>query len=284
MANVKRANTSGLTKSGAAIADVPDAPTIGTATVVDATSATVTYTAATTGGTATTFTATSTPGSLTGTGSSPITVAGLTELTSYTFTVRASNSTGNSPFSAASNSITTLAGSAFESIATVTVGAGGSSSIEFTSIPSTYKHLQIRAITRSTRSDNSDGPLFRLGAGSIDTGSNYSWHFLKGEGSAASANGFATQSSLGLGDMPAASRTSGIFGAFVIDILDYQNTNKYKTTRALNGYDSNGAGDLRFVSGSWRSTSAVDTIRIYPEVGPNFAQYSQFALYGIKGA
>lgn len=171
----------------------------------------------------------------------------------------------------------------YESIATVTVGAGGSSSIDFTSIPSTYKHLQIRAITRSTRADNSDGPLFRLGNGSIDTGSNYSWHFIKGDGTAATANGAATQSTLVLGDMPAASRTSGIFGGFVIDILDYQNTNKYKTTRTLNGYDSNGAGDLRFLSGSWRSTSAVDTIRIYPEVGPNFAQYSHFALYGIKG-
>ena len=41
-------------------------------------------------------------------------------------------------------------GTSYESIATVTVGAGGSSSISFTSIPSTYKHLQIRAITRDT--------------------------------------------------------------------------------------------------------------------------------------
>jgi hypothetical protein len=184
----------------------------------------------------------------------------------------------------ASQNYSRIVTTGFVSISTVTVGAGGSSEINFTNIPQVYKHLQIRAITRSTRSENSDGPLFRLGAGSIDTGSNYSWHFLKGDGSAASSNGFATQSTLVLGDMPAANRTSGIFGAFVIDILDYQNTNKYKTTRALNGYDSNGAGDIRFVSGSWRSTSAVDTIRIYPEVGPNFAQYSQFALYGIQGA
>jgi hypothetical protein len=285
VANVKRANTSGLTKSGVAIADVPDMPTIGTATAVDSSSATVTYTAATTGGTATTFTATSTPGSLTGTGSSPITVAGLTASTGYTFTVRASNSTGNSPFSAASNSITTPAlPVGFNSIATFTVGAGGSSFIEFTNIPQGYKHLQIRAILRSTRSANSDGPVFRLGNGSVDTGANYALHFLKTDGDAATSVGVSSISNLGLGDFPAANRTSGIFGAFVLDILDYQNTNKYKTTRALNGYDSNGAGDLRLISGLWQSTAAVNTIRFFPEIGPNFAQHSTFALYGIQGA
>jgi hypothetical protein len=155
------------------------------------------------------------------------------------------------------------------------------SSVTFSGIPANYTHLQVRAILRSTRSENSDGPAFRLGNGSVDTGSNYSWHFIKGEGSAASANGFATQSYLGLGDMPAASRTSGIFGTLTIDILDYSNTNKFKTTRAFNGYDSNGAGDLRFVSGLWRSALAVDAITIFPEVA-SFTANSHFALYGIK--
>jgi len=90
------------------IADVPDAPTIGTATG-GTESATVTYTAAATGGAVTTFTATSTPGSLTGTGASPITVSGLTGGTAYTFTVSGANTTGTSPASAASNSVTPTA-------------------------------------------------------------------------------------------------------------------------------------------------------------------------------
>lgn len=171
----------------------------------------------------------------------------------------------------------------FVSIATTTVGAGGVSEVNFTNIPQIYKHLQVRAILRSTRSANSDGPQFRLGNGSVDTGANYALHFVKGDGSAASSNAATSITALGLGDFPAANRTSGIFGAFVLDILDYQNTNKFKTTRALNGYDSNGAGDLRFISGLWRSTSAINTIKFYPEIGPNFAQYSSFALYGIEG-
>ena len=70
-----------------------------------------------------------------------------------------------------------------------------------------------------------------------------------------------------------------IFGTFIVDILDYANTNKYKTMRALDGFDANGSGYAVLWSGNWRSTSAVSTITI---TGGTFAQYSSFALYGIK--
>jgi hypothetical protein len=91
------------------VVDIPTAPTIGTATAATE-SATVEYTAATIGGPATTFTALSNPGSFTGTGTSPITVSGLTGGTAYTFTVRGSNATGSGEYSAASNSVTPIAG------------------------------------------------------------------------------------------------------------------------------------------------------------------------------
>jgi hypothetical protein len=88
----------------------PDAPTIGTATATSSTTATVAFTApANLGNPAiVTYTATSSPSGLTGTGTSPITVSGLTAATSYTFTVTATNASGTGPASAASNSITTL--------------------------------------------------------------------------------------------------------------------------------------------------------------------------------
>lgn len=104
---------SNSTASVAAIA--PGAPTIGTATATGPTTATVAYTApASNGGaTITSYTATSSPSSITGTlsqaGSGTITVSGLIETTSYTFTVTATNSAGTSPASSASNGITTPA-------------------------------------------------------------------------------------------------------------------------------------------------------------------------------
>ena len=119
MAGVKRANTSGITKTGTAIPDVPNAPTIGTATQ-SGSNVSVPFTPAVTGGTVTTYTATSTPGSITGTSAtSPISVSGLTAGTSYTFKVKGTNATATGAESSASNSVTpTYAGQ------TVTGGSG----------------------------------------------------------------------------------------------------------------------------------------------------------------
>ena len=274
MANIKRANASGITKPGTAISDVPDAPTIGTATGGSG-AATVTYTAAATGGTATTFTATSSPGSLTGTGASPITISGLTNGTSYTFTVTASNSTGTSPASSASNSVTPESLGDMDPIAMYVVGSESISTITFSSIPQTYTHLQVRAFQKT----NSAGDLnFRFNS---DSGANYSRHYLYGTGSgAAESGGSASESNGYIGYNP----SSTYFQASVIDILDYTNTNKNKTVRSLLGTDANGSGYILFTSSGWFSTSAVTTLSFTQGVGNNFSQYSHFALYGIKDA
>ena len=99
---------------------------------------------------ATSYTALSTPGSFTGTGSSsPVTVSGLTAGTAYTFQIRANNAEGSGAYSAASNSVTPAVPVSFESIATLN-GDGSATTLTFSSIASTYKHLQIRAIVRNT--------------------------------------------------------------------------------------------------------------------------------------
>jgi hypothetical protein len=166
----------------------------------------------------------------------------------------------------------TVAPNSYESIATVTVGSGGSSSISFTSIPSTYAHLQIR-ITEAY-SGSGFNPKITFNS---DTGSNYSWHYVLGNGSSASASGAANQAFMYLNSNTALSTMT----VHIVDILDYVNTNKYKTIRALDGYDANGSGFAVFWSGNWRNTAAITNITID---GGTFAQYSSFALYGIKGA
>ena len=169
----------------------------------------------------------------------------------------------------------------FDSIATVTVGAGGSSSISFTSIPSTYKHLQIRGIERAVNNVSGDDPYLRVNS---DSGNTYSWHRLTGSGAAASSYGAGTQPQIRYAYNTAdGSYSANTFSAFVIDILDYADTNKYKTMRCLTGLDRNGSGHIYLFSGSWRNTNAITSIKITPNSG-NFNQYSSFALYGIKSA
>jgi hypothetical protein len=165
----------------------------------------------------------------------------------------------------------------YESIATVTVGSGGSSSVTFSSIPSTYQHLQIRGITKSTASSQ-DFLYLRVNS---DTGTNYSSHRIQGDGASATASGFATQDQCWFGFAAGTSNTN-IFGATVLDILDYANTNKNKTMRGLHGVDYNGSGIVYGpFSNAWYSTSAITSITIYG--ASNIGQYSSFALYGIKG-
>jgi hypothetical protein len=111
-----------------------------------------------------------------------------------------------------------------------------------------------------------------------DTGSNYARHFLNGDGSTAAAGANSSFSNFFVGTTGNAAST---FGANVIDILDYANTNKYTTSRSLSGMDANGSGYVQFFSGLWMNTAAVTTITITGD--SNFQEYSSFALYGIKG-
>jgi hypothetical protein len=169
----------------------------------------------------------------------------------------------------------------YESIATLS-GNGSSGTISFTSIPSTYKHLQLRAILRESSGGGSNDTFLGLRFNN-DTAANYALHYLIGDGSSASANGvggwswgysaIATQNAAG----------ANICGVMVLDILDYANTNKYKTARSLSGNDRNGAGSVTLISSLWRDTTAINRVDVYSKDGQSLSSLSSIALYGIKG-
>jgi hypothetical protein len=166
-------------------------------------------------------------------------------------------------------------GTDYESISTTTVSTPVSS-ITFSSIPSTYSHLQIRYIGRNSVNNSVIKITFNS-----DTGSNYSLHYLYGNGASAAAGGAASQTAVEA-NMAVSTYAANVFGGGVMDLLDYANTNKYKTLRVLNGFDNNGSGQVTFSSGLWMNTNAVTSITLTPNSSGNFAQYSSFALYGIK--
>lgn len=170
----------------------------------------------------------------------------------------------------------------YESIATTTVGAGGVANVTFSDIPATYKHLQIRILGRTTRAVTKATISAEFNS---DTGSNYSSHEVAGDGATASSSGGGSRTPdyVAVCLSAGASASANIFGVGVCDILDYANTNKYKTVRTLTGRDFNGSGDVRLISANWRSTSAITSIKFTDSSGANLAEYTSFALYGIKG-
>lgn len=168
------------------------------------------------------------------------------------------------------------AGGDYQSIATVTVGAGGAASAEFTSIPSTYQHLQVRVFARSTNA--AAGQSLTISLNSDTTSGNYYFHRLRGDGSSALADAYSGEREIMF--LPANTALASTFAVGIIDILDYTSTNKNKTIRSLNGRDLNGSGTVALQSELYSATpAAVTTLTLTA----NLAQYSQIALYGIKG-
>lgn len=161
----------------------------------------------------------------------------------------------------------------YESLQTVTL-ASSQSSIDFTSIPSGYSHLQLRI---SSLQNTAADIYIRL---NNDATSNYFWHFLAGSGSAASASNPVTPQPQGY--LGYTSGNSSNPSSHVVDILDYTSTVKNKTIRNLFGNDNNGSGYVMLTSSLWFKTpEAVNRITLLNQSG-NFQQYSSFALYGVK--
>lgn len=171
-------------------------------------------------------------------------------------------------------------GGAFESIATTTLTTT-TATVTISSIPSTYQHLQLRLLTRSSRSaDNDDLNMIVNGI----TTASYSNHKLYGDGSAVTSAGVSSATIIAqVGKMSGNTSTANIFGVTIIEILDYASTTKNKTIRAFNGIDQNTTTGYTFLtSGLFQSTNAITSLTFSCQVA-SFVSGSQFALYGIKG-
>ncbi len=163
----------------------------------------------------------------------------------------------------------------FESIATTT--ATGGTTVTFSSIPSTYKHLQVRILASST----TDYVNINLTANGSTTG--YASHFVYGTGTTIAAANYSSATAIRLSSGGGNGLTTFGHNAFIIDILDYANTSTNKTFRMFQGsaYNTTG-GEIYFGSGLWTNTSAISSLT-FTATG-NYANPSYFALYGIKEA
>jgi hypothetical protein len=166
----------------------------------------------------------------------------------------------------------------YESIATISL-SGNSSTISFTSIPSTYTHLQLRFSAKTDRNDQNGYGTIRF---NNDSGTNYSWHAIVGDGSTTGRGGGINASDAG--SLAFGGSLNSAFGVGVIDILNYSSNNKHKTLKFLNGYEYNSGGEVTLYSGNWRNTATIDTISFIKGYNVNnWVSGSRFELYGIKG-
>jgi len=171
------------------------------------------------------------------------------------------------------------ASSDFELISTSVLGSAASS-VTFSSVPQTYKHLQIRFVTRGDSFGNSRAYMTL----NSDT-SSFTYHRLQG-----TPSGGVTSSAWTSGTFPGAwvsdvngNDVAGWAGA-IVDLLDYTSTSKYKTLKTYNGMMSNTSSSAMVQLGSslWLSTSSVSTIGLVSSANL-FDAGSRFSLYGIKG-
>ena len=178
------------------------------------------------------------------------------------------------------------AGGAFESIQTVT-GTGTAASLEFTSIPSTYKHLQIRFNIRGYDTSSRSDDDFRIRFNNDSTNANYYAHYLQATNSIAptalARDGSYAGGQIVISDfVPGSASPANLMQTGIIDIIDYASTTKNKTVRFITGQDRNTSGQLRLASIGYFSTNAITSIQLLPDP-TGFTTDSVFSLYGIKG-
>ncbi len=162
----------------------------------------------------------------------------------------------------------------YQLISSVTVGAGGASSIDFTSIPSTYTDLEILVSGRTTGAGNGINITFNGNT------SNYTNAAMQGNGGSVSSYGTYNRNA---GMFGYSGDTASSFGSTKIYILNYTSS-RFKTYSADAVSENNGAtAYMNIVNGLWSNTSAITSISLAPMEG-TLIQYSTAYLYGISNA
>lgn len=170
------------------------------------------------------------------------------------------------------------AAGAFDLITTTVLGSSGT--ISFTGLDTGaagYKHLQIRATLQTDVNNNLNvNPSFRFNS---DTSASYKSHHLNGSGSSVTSSEAGPGSTFDLIDAsPGYAGSASIFSGVIIDILDFSNTSKNTTIKALTGSVNTGETDVTLQSGVYLKTDAVTSIQFTS----TFRAGTRISIYGVK--
>lgn len=161
---------------------------------------------------------------------------------------------------------------AYESIANLVFA--GSSTSTFSSIPQTYKHLQLRY--RLISASRFAGFFIQFNG---DTLTNYNWHCIEGSTNTVVATGLTSQNSIKVSSANDAAITA-YSNVGIVNIIDYTNTNKKKTIHSMFGANDNTTGgSVSLNGGFWNSTTNITSLTFTAGATLN----GTVSLYGIKG-
>lgn len=164
----------------------------------------------------------------------------------------------------------------FIKIATVELGAGGASTIDFTSISATWTDLVIKISARTNRTLEVDG--IKLSFNSDTNAANYSGKRLYGTGTSTGTDSVW----YAMPFMSAANATSSCFSNTEIVIPNYAGSTQKRWSIDGVGENNGTTTYLGLGTGLWTGTAAITSVSIIPEVGTTILQYSSATLYGIK--
>ena len=167
----------------------------------------------------------------------------------------------------------------FQLIASTTVGAGGASSIDFTSIPSTYTDLCLKISARHSGSSVANAFFIKFNGNT----SSYSYRYLEGAGSGTPGSSFGSTRNAGVEN--GNTSTANTFSSAEIYIPNYAGSNN-KSYSSDSVVENNATLGIQwFLAGLWSNTAAITSISIQPDTSPNaYVQYSTAYLYGVKNA
>ena len=166
-------------------------------------------------------------------------------------------------------------------IQTITVGSGGTSSIDFSSIPQTYTDLVLVMSMRTSTAGVSDYAAVSFNSST----SSFSQITLAGTGTAAVSASYTTSpDSRIVSQVVGNTATASVFSSGSLYIPNYtSSTNKSFSYDAVRENNATGT-ELAFGAGLWSNTAAITSIAITAWSGATILQYSSASLYGIKNS
>jgi hypothetical protein len=169
----------------------------------------------------------------------------------------------------------------YVAIQTVTVGSGGATEFDFTSIPSTFTDLVVKVSSRTNRSDTRESISIKF---NNDTSSIYSYRIIYGDGSAAASSSGSAGTFLWSGESTGSTATASVFGSTEIYIPNYAGSNN-KSLSADFTSENNATAIIQGLSaGLYSSATAISRITLTGGSGFTFQKHSTSTLYGIKSS